>query len=143
MSLVYWDTMLFVYWLEDTPGYSEQVASIYEAMLERGDVLCGSTFTLAELLVAPRKRGDQALERQITEFFESKAIHVIPFDVPAAKRFAEVRAAGKVSPADAIHLACAAKAGIDLFITNDSAMRKLNVPGINFIDGLQTSVLVK
>jgi predicted nucleic acid-binding protein len=143
MSLVYWDTMVFVYWLEDTPGYGEKVASIYEAMLERGDVLCGSTFSLAELLVAPRKRGDLVLERQITEFFEGKDINVIPFDVAAAKRFAEIRAGGRVSPADAIHLACAAKAGIDLFITNDSAVRKLNVPGINFIDGLQTSVLVK
>lgn len=140
---MYWDTMLFVYWLEDTPGFGEQVASIYEAMLERGDVLCGSTFSLAELLVAPRKRGDKALASQITSFFESKDIKVFPFDLAAAKRFAEIRAEGRIMPADAIHLACASAGGVDLFLTNDAALRKLNVSGISFIDGLQTSVLVK
>jgi len=141
MSRIYWDTMLFVYWLEDTPGFSDQVASIYSSMVERGDVLCASPLSLAELLVAPRKRGDLELETKIISFFESGSIRLVPFDMAAAKRFAVIRAAGKVSPPDAIHLACASVAGVDLFLTNDAAIRKLNVPGIHFIDGLQTSVL--
>jgi predicted nucleic acid-binding protein len=41
-----------------------------------------------------------------------------------------------VSPADAIHLACAAARGVDLFLTHDDALRKLIVPGIPFIAGI-------
>ncbi len=143
MSRIYWDTMLFIYWLEDTPGYGEQIVSIYQSMLDRGDVLCASTFSLAELLVGPRKKGDFDLETRIIEFFESRDVQVLPFDTAAAKQFARIRASEKVSPADAIHLACAATAGVDLFLTNDAAVRRLFIPGIHFIDDLQTSVLAR
>jgi predicted nucleic acid-binding protein len=37
---------------------------------------------------------------------------------------------------DAIQLACAAAAGIDLFITNDDRLSKFHVQGIHFITGL-------
>ncbi len=143
MTRIYWDTMLFIYWLEDTPVFGEQVASVYESMLARGDVLCGSTFTIAELLVAPRKLGDESLEKRILQFFDSKDIEVLPFDIAAARQFARIRAEAKVSPADAIHLACASAAGVDLFLTNDAKVRKQFVPGIRFIDGLDTTVLIR
>jgi predicted nucleic acid-binding protein len=39
-------------------------------------------------------------------------------------------------PADAIHLACAAQAGTDLFLTNDKRLVGKFVPGIQFIAGL-------
>jgi len=141
MTRIYWDTMLFVYLLEDTPGFGERVVSLYESMLERGDALCCSTFTVAELLVAPHKRGAADLESRIVQFFESKEVQVLPFDLAAAKQFARIRAAGKVSPAAALHLACASAAGVDLFLTNDAKVKKQFVPGIRFIDGLETTVL--
>ena len=141
MSRIYWDTMLFVYWFEDTPGYSEQVEAIYSAMRTRGDTLCSSTFTIAELLVGPRKTGQIDLERNILKFFESSQIKIIPFDFAAAQQFASIRSAGRVSPANAIHLSCAAVDGVDLFLTNDLSLRKLVIPGIQFIDSMNTTVL--
>lgn len=39
--------------------------------------------------------------------------------------------------ADAIQLACAAHYGVDLFITNDQHLHKLNIPGIGFIAPLE------
>ena len=44
--------------------------------------------------------------------------------------------AHRVTPADAIHLASAAAAGVDLFLTNDRALQPLLIPGIHFIAGL-------
>jgi hypothetical protein len=41
-----------------------------------------------------------------------------------------------VSQADGIHLASAAAAGVDLFITNDDKLRKLRIPGIRFFADL-------
>jgi len=38
-----------------------------------------------------------------------------------------------VGIADAVHLACAASAGMDLFLTGDGDLQKLYVPGIQFI----------
>jgi len=45
-----------------------------------------------------------------------------------------------VSPADAIHLACAANAGIDLFLTDDDRLHSLALPGIHFIAGMNVNL---
>jgi len=44
-------------------------------------------------------------------------------------------------PADAIHLASAAQAGTDLFLTNDKNLIGKVVPGIQFIASLDTQLL--
>jgi predicted nucleic acid-binding protein len=44
-----------------------------------------------------------------------------------------LRATHTLRSADAIQLACAAHFGVDLFITNDLQLHKLDVPGIGFI----------
>lgn len=141
MSRIDWATMLFVYSFEDTPGCSGQVESDYRGMQMRGDALCSSTFTIAELLVGPQKTGQFELEKSILNFFESSQIKISPFDLVAAQQFASIRSAGRVSPVDAIHLSCAAVDGVDLFLTNDLAVRKRVIPGIQFIDDMNTTVL--
>jgi hypothetical protein len=40
---------------------------------------------------------------------------------------------------DAIHLSCAAAAGTDLFITNDTRLSNVSVPGIQFVVSLDSS----
>jgi len=55
--------------------------------------------------------------------------------------FGRIRAKYRTSAADTIHLACAATAGIDLFLTNDNQLPKLHIPGIKFIAGLDTNLL--
>jgi predicted nucleic acid-binding protein len=133
--------MLFVYWLEDKKPYSERISAIRRRMADRRDTLCSSSFTLGELLVAPEKLKDTKLRETILTYFSGPDLEVLSFDSATATRYAKIRAAGAVTPADAIHLACAATAGVDLFLTNDKALHKLVVPGIQFIDGLETTVL--
>jgi predicted nucleic acid-binding protein len=65
---------------------------------------------------------------------------MLPFERKAAGEFANLRATTNVSPADAIHLACAGAAGIDLFLTPDKELQKLRVPGIQFMAGLDVNV---
>jgi hypothetical protein len=45
-----------------------------------------------------------------------------------------------VSPVDSIHLASAAPARIDLFLTNDAALVGKIIPGIQFIVGLDSNL---
>ena len=141
MSLIYWDTMLFVYWLEGHPDFADRVGQIYGAMEKRGDVLCTSALTVGELLAGAKKRQSEELARTIHDLFDDAPVKVLPFAIGSVDRFAEVRAQYGVSAADAIHLAAAAHAGVDLFLTNDRRLRRAIVPGIRFIAGLDTDVI--
>jgi predicted nucleic acid-binding protein len=140
MSRVYWDTMLFVYWLEDHPVYAKRVRHILAKMEERQDRLCTSSFTAGEVLVGPYKLKAPGIARQIREVFESQFVEVLPFTLGTADLYARIRAQYAVSPADAIHLACAAEAKTDLFLTNDAALPGKVIPGIHFIAGLNTNL---
>ncbi len=139
MSRIYWDSMLFIYLIEGNPEYAPRVKSIHEEMVRRGDVLCTSVFTLGEVLTGPRKAGAQRVVDQIRQFFlESGQVEMLPFSAETADRYSIIRATAAASSADAIHLACAAESGVDLFITHDAKLQKLTIAGIHFITGLST-----
>lgn len=141
MSRIYWDTMLFAYWLENNAQYAQRVRNIHNRMEQRSDRLCTSIFTVGELLVGPRKTKDAEMERALREYFHTSAVEVLPFDAGTTEIYAGIRAEHNVSPADAIHLASAAQARADLFLTNDRRLCRLNIPGIHFIAGLDTNLL--
>jgi predicted nucleic acid-binding protein len=46
-----------------------------------------------------------------------------------------------IRPPDAIQLACAAQANVDLFITNDDRLSHKVVPGIQFVTSLDKAFL--
>jgi predicted nucleic acid-binding protein len=140
MSRIYWDTMLFVYWLEDHPEQAPRVKRIFEKMEERKDVLCTSTFTMAELLVGPKKQRSPEVAHRIKDFLNTSVVDLLPFTQDTAEHYADIRAANHVSPADAIHLASAAEADVNLFLTNDRRLRGLVIPGIHFIAGMDTDL---
>ena len=136
MSLVYWDTMLFVYLIENHPEHAARVAQILAAMDKRRDSLCTSVFTLGEILTGAYKRGATEVMAGIHATLRPPRVELLPFTARTAELYAQIRAENRVSPADAIHLACAAEAGVDLFLTNDRRLTGLIVPGIDFIAGM-------
>jgi predicted nucleic acid-binding protein len=141
MSRVFWDTMLFIYWIEDHPQHGPRVREIFTSMQERHDSLCTSALTMGETLAGPYRKGAQAVIQRIEEFFASPSVEVISFTPAAAVHFARIRSKYAIRPPDAIQLACAANAGIDLFLTNDSSLIGKVVPGIQFVTGLDTNLL--
>jgi predicted nucleic acid-binding protein len=141
VSLIYWDSMLFVYWLEEHAEYSRVVDRILDRMEVRGDRLCTSAFTVGEVLTGPKKSGHTSAVQKFREFFELSKIEVLPYVAATAEHYSQVRASNRVSPADAIHLASAAHAGVDLFLTNDKRLRGFTVPGIHFIADMHADLL--
>ena len=135
MSRIFWDSNLFIYLLEDYPEYSQAVADLRQRMLERGDRLLTSTLTLGEILVKPSALGDLAL-CQLYEDILGKTALLLPFDLSAARRYALIRKNRSVKAPDAIQLACAGEAGVDLFVTNDYRLQGKQVEGIQFIVAL-------
>jgi len=132
--------MLFVYWLEDHQVYAKRVRQILTKMDERQDQLFTSAFTAGEVLVGPCKLRAHDTVKQILGFFESSFVEVIPFTLKTADLYARIRVDQGVPSADAIHLACAAQIGTDLFLTNDAGLTGKVVPGIHFIAGLDTNL---
>ncbi|HLJ48395.1 MAG TPA: PIN domain-containing protein [Bryobacteraceae bacterium] len=142
MSLVFWDTMLFVYLLEDHPLFAGRVKEIRSRMIDRGDQLCTSAFTLGELLSGPSARNDAHIAGRYRAAIRSPYVQVLSFTEQTAEHFASIRANRSVAPADAIQLACAAEAKVDLFLTNDRHLSKrLVVRGIQFIGDLDFDYL--
>jgi predicted nucleic acid-binding protein len=141
VSRIYWDTMLFIYWIEEHPEYSLRVGELHKTMMGRGDSLCTSVFTAGEILTGMYKRGAVEQATEIRNFFRAPNVEMLPFTLETADYYGRIRAQHRVSPADALHLATAAQAGVNLFLTHDHRLKKLNILGIDFIAGMDVNVL--
>ena len=136
MARIFWDTNLFIYLFEHNPQWSTRVIQFRQRMVARGDQLLTSYLTIAEALTKPKETGDSILEASYLDFFIHGPIELIPFELEAAKRYAEIRRRDRIRPADAIQLACAAAAGTDLFVTNDYRLSGLVISGVTFVTGI-------
>src|SRR6266852_5825879 len=132
MSRIFWDTNLFIYLFEGLGEPSRRVRALREKMLQRGDQLLTSTLTLGEILVKPLEKREMELSSRYQEALKSSSV-LIPLDVKAAVIYASLRADRSLRAADAIQLACAANARVDMFITNDGRLHGKQVDGIQFI----------
>ena len=140
MSRVFWDTNLFIYLMEGSGERARTVVSLRERMLTRGDELYTSALTLGEILVKPAEAGDTVLLQEYEQTISAGAV-IVPFDHFAARAYAAIRKDRGIRPPDAIQLACAVNARVDLFITNDERLNQKVIPGIHFITSLDRTLL--
>jgi predicted nucleic acid-binding protein len=133
--------MLFAYLFEGHPDFKPRVAEIARRMEARGDKLCTSVFTVGETLAGPSRTQRWDEVSKVREFFRSPELRLLEFKLSTAEIFAEIRGRGGISSGDAIHLACAAEARVDLFLTHDKKLARNIIPGIQFIATLDTNVL--
>jgi predicted nucleic acid-binding protein len=136
LANIFWDTNLFIYLVEGNPEFGPAVKDMRRRMLQRNDRLFTSTVTVGEVLVKPLAAGERSLAERYRAFFRTPQVSVAAFDLAAADAYANIRLDRTIGPADAIQLACAAAAEVDLFITNDARLNRKNVPGVKFISGL-------
>ena len=137
MARIFWDTNLFIYLMEDKGPLAERVTGIWQGMKLRGDHLYTSALTLGELLVKPSAAGARALEQDYLRLLRNPLITTLAFDVDVAPFYARIRSDRSIRPPDAIQLAVASAADIDLFVTNDERLSRKHVPGIKFIASLE------
>jgi uncharacterized protein len=140
VSRIFWDTNLFIYLFEDYGRLSERVADVRQRMLDRGDELLTSALTLGEVLVKPAETGNALLKAAYEEAITKVAV-LLPFSRDAARLYAEIRRDRSIRPPDAIQLACAAHARVDLFITNDDRLAAKAIAGIHLIQPLDRAFL--
>lgn len=133
--------MSLIYWVEEHPVFAERVKKVRARMDERNDMLCTSSLAVGEVLTSFYKAGEREMINRMREFFRPPYVKVLPFTEAAADHYAQIRAELSVSPPDAIHLACAAEAKVDLFLTNDRSLANRIIPGIQFIASLESEIL--
>lgn len=141
MSRIYWDSMLFIYWLEGHPVFAKRVDEIHRRMEERDDQLITGAFTVGEVLAGPYRKAAAQKVDDVRRLLRNVVAEIIPFTFETADRYALIRGTLRVGPADAIHLASAAQARTDLFLTNDRQLPGKIVQGIQFISTLDTPLL--
>ncbi|MGA9508364.1 MAG: PIN domain-containing protein [Candidatus Sulfotelmatobacter sp.] len=142
MSRVYWDTMLFIYWLEENPVFGKRVDAIWSRMQERNDQLITGVLALGEVFAGAYKQGaSKERIQEVKAALEEVVSEVIAFSAETADVFGRIKGSLKIPAADAIQLACAASAGTDLFLTNDRNLVGKVIPGIQFIAGLDSNIL--
>jgi len=140
MSRVFWDTNLFIYLIEGSGQRADRVMRLRERMLVRGDQLYTSALTLGEVLVRPMEMEDGTLRETYEQAIVTGAT-IVPFDRSAAGVYAAIRVDRAIRPPDAIQLACASQARVDLFITNDERLSQKIVPGVQFVTSLERAFL--
>lgn len=89
----------------------------------------------------PLRMGNESVYKQYLSLFSRPEIKVLRFDLEAAAQYARVRQDKSIRPPDAIQLACAAAAGVHLFITNDDRLSRKDVQGIDFITSISRAPL--
>jgi predicted nucleic acid-binding protein len=140
VSRIFWDTNLFIYLIEDYRDLSERVMNLRKRMVERGDELYTSALSVGEILIKPLETGNEVLARRYESALVSGAV-IIPFDLEPARLYASIRKDRTIRPPDAIQLACASHARVDLFITNDERLSTKSVPHVHFVSSLQRAFL--
>jgi len=75
------------------------------------------------------------------DLFRSPDLRLLDVRLTTAEIFAEIQGRLSVSAADAVHLACAAEARVDLFVTHDKRLAGKVVPGIQFVMPLSADIL--
>ena len=133
--------MLFIYLLQADPKFGKRVAHLRERSLDRGDEICTSALALGEVLAGVYRDKSSKEAAQIRDAVHRSGVKVLPLDGTNLDVFARIRATHRTTTADSVHLACAATYGVDLFLTNDKELLRLQVSGIKFFAGLDTGLL--
>jgi predicted nucleic acid-binding protein len=120
------DSMLFIYHFEGNPVFGPAAGRVLSAV-EKGQLrLVVSSLVLLEILVVPKRHGDERLCQRYRDFFQTfPSLKVQPVDIGIAEIASELRAAYSLRTPDATHLATGLATGAQAFLTEDARLRSL------------------
>jgi predicted nucleic acid-binding protein len=122
MSNIYWDSCIFIYYLEANEDIRLKLRAQLSATPDA--VVCHTALTELECRVEPLRNGKHDLLTQYDRLFTSPATRRLVLN-DAVYRFAtELRAVQGLKTPDALHLAAAIEHGCDGFWTRDNHLAR-------------------
>ena len=120
------DTMVFIYHFEENQIYSPLTFSIFDS-LEKGNFnAVTSILTLLEILVKPKRENNSILTERYKILFETfPNLQMKTLDENIADIASSLRVNYNINTPDAIQVATSLEVQADVFITNDSSLKKI------------------
>jgi predicted nucleic acid-binding protein len=126
------DTQVFIYFIEEDQRLLPLVKTLFEA-IDHGALLAATSgLTLMEVLVVPYRTSNISLaDRYEALLTRSRGLRFVDIDRPLLKAAAQLRAAFRIKPPDAIQVAAAMVGNCGTFLTNDR--RIPSIPGLKIL----------
>jgi predicted nucleic acid-binding protein len=120
------DTMVFVYHFEAHEEFGPAAGRLLQAAEEGRCRLVCSILTLLEILVVPKRNGQEDLCRRYREIFQSfPNLAVLAVETEIAEIASDLRAQYSIRTPDSIHIATAIRAGAAAFISGDGRLNRV------------------
>jgi len=120
------DTMVFIYHFEENQAYSPLTFSILKSLEEGNFNGITSILTLLEILVKPKKENNLLLTERYKLLFETfPNLQVKELNENIANIASSLSANYNINTPDAIQVATSLEAQADIFITNDTSLKKV------------------
>lgn len=118
------DTNVLIYYIEEHPFFIKKVELLIDKIEDGKAIGITSYVTLLELLVKPIREGKIDLANQYKTILSNK-LEMVPLDEAVSLKAAELRAKYGFRTPDAIQLASVIHRKGDVFITNDTGLKKI------------------
>ena len=128
------DSSILIYHLEDIEPYNNLTKILIREAANNKAACIISALTITELLTKPYSLKEIGKIRLFEEFIRSlpnTTVKAIDYDI--ARMAASIRADNNLRTPDSLMLSTAIKAGSQLFITNDTALKKIKTDLLQII----------
>lgn len=120
--LVYCDSMIVVYFFDHTGPFNVRAVNRLAALAAAGDRIAISDLVRLEYRIKPVKNSDKIRLALFDAFCARPDTSVVPITTAVFDRATLIRAAHHFKLGDSLHLAAAAEARCDRFLTNDARL---------------------
>lgn len=117
--IVYCDSCILIYLIDHTGLWNQRAMDRLSRLAGAGDFPATSDLVRLECRVGPMQLGDQARLAVFDAFFARTDVRQVSIDSRVFERATTIRARHRFKLGDSLHLAAAAEAGCDAFLTND------------------------
>jgi len=132
------DTPPFIYLIERNPTHVDLVREVFRRITVGTFTAHSSVITLTEVLVQPRRVGNEALARRYRRFLlRSRNFSLDPITADIAEQAADLRARYGLRTPDALQIASALAAGCTAFLTNDMRLQRVSELRVLVLDELE------
>lgn len=120
--LIYCDSVILIYLFDHSGSFNVRASNRLAVIAAAGDQLGVSDLVRLECRVKPIQSGDSAKLAVYDAFFARPDLCRVAITTAVFDRATSIRAANAYRLADSLHLAAAAEAGCDRFLTNDNRL---------------------